>query len=1049
MRKSILVLALILFTLVASAQVRKCWVKTWGGTDNYGLGRGVAIDSSGNVYVAGQTSINGYFMGVIVKYGPGGQQLWETTFGTAPRRMVVDRPGNVYLTGTYYSGSFAYLVAKKCNSDGQVEWTQTHAQPGGAGGSGIAVDRFGNVYASGWGKIDTPKVRYMIVVVKYSAQGEKLWALADTVETYIENVALAVDDNGVYVCVPVRGVTYLASYGLDGIRRWFKRHGKFGAYSPGYYGDIALDRDGNVYFTSSTARDSMAQVDLLAGAYTSDGGLLWEDTWICSADGMSAGGAIAVDDSTRSIFVTGLYYPDRTVNVKRAVTMKHTSLGSRSWTRTYEGAGDWDCFYGIAADHHGNAYVAGFTDIGPAIAGSKNILMKYGPAGEVKWSESHMITGGDDVWVGVVVDSSEKIYVGGSITTTWSPYTIVLSCIKYTQGRLFQPDPDGWIFSNSKADMWPEAWHSQFDYSRPPYPWFLTTWPYNAKSSDFPDWPLFVEAFGHDQCYFSSATPGAYIMKPSALLRWRSIAGPWHGSCFGFAVSSLLVFNDYLSLEEMFPESQSVLSVPLSDKARSVVNRYQIYQYGKTYQVMRNLLKPTPTETARELVKMLSIDSLNRRELSMYNTNGVGGHTVVPCRIGTGNSVSGVVQVGIYDSNYPGKEQVLWIDTVMNTWSYPNMPGWGGSKWLELESDVTTYASKPDLAMIGSRVARAEPADSPDSTGYTLYVTPGAGCIVTDGEGGAVGYNPVDSALTTTLAGAHPIIPMTGTFSPPIGYYLPSKPYDIQVSAFPDTSLYVRAIEDSLVVGYEEHGARSGEKMFFRMSGAGDFLAARNPETRARTGMLRSVRVSPDRELACDIADMTIPGNDSLAIAMTEGSSVRLQAGGSASTYTLSLALAAPCTSMQFRHRGVALSGSSTHIIAPDWERLNSVPVNVFVDIDGDGAPDDTLTLANEITDVSDPRGAIDVPGHFRLEQNYPNPFNSTTTIRYGLPVRSHVTLTVFNALGQQVATLVQGEQDLGYHEVKFDGSALASGVYVYTLQAGSFVQSRKLLLLR
>ena len=88
-------------------------------------------------------------------------------------------------------------------------------------------------------------------------------------------------------------------------------------------------------------------------------------------------------------------------------------------------------------------------------------------------------------------------------------------------------------------------------------------------------------------------------------------------------------------------------------------------------------------------------------------------------------------------------------------------------------------------------------------------------------------------------------------------------------------------------------------------------------------------------------------------------------------------------------------------------------------------------------------------PSTFGLAQNYPNPFNPTTTIEYALPVRGHVILSIFNALGQQLAMLVQEEQDAGYHETVFDASHLASGVYLYRLQSGDFVQTRKLLYLK
>jgi hypothetical protein len=103
--------------------------------------------------------------------------------------------------------------------------------------------------------------------------------------------------------------------------------------------------------------------------------------------------------------------------------------------------------------------------------------------------------------------------------------------------------------------------------------------------------------------------------------------------------------------------------------------------------------------------------------------------------------------------------------------------------------------------------------------------------------------------------------------------------------------------------------------------------------------------------------------------------------------------------------------------------------------------------LADMVTSLQSSSSYI--PTQFELQQNYPNPFNPTTTIRYALPARAHVTLFVFNTLGQQVATLVNDAQDSGYHDVRFDGSGLASGVYFYRLQAGRYVDTKKFVMLK
>ena len=88
-------------------------------------------------------------------------------------------------------------------------------------------------------------------------------------------------------------------------------------------------------------------------------------------------------------------------------------------------------------------------------------------------------------------------------------------------------------------------------------------------------------------------------------------------------------------------------------------------------------------------------------------------------------------------------------------------------------------------------------------------------------------------------------------------------------------------------------------------------------------------------------------------------------------------------------------------------------------------------------------------PGGFDLLQNYPNPFNPVTTIRYNLPVRTHVSLRVYNVLGQEVVTLMNDVQEAGYKSVIFNARNLSSGTYFYRLQAGAYISVRKLLIIK
>jgi hypothetical protein len=109
----------------------------------------------------------------------------------------------------------------------------------------------------------------------------------------------------------------------------------------------------------------------------------------------------------------------------------------------------------------------------------------------------------------------------------------------------------------------------------------------------------------------------------------------------------------------------------------------------------------------------------------------------------------------------------------------------------------------------------------------------------------------------------------------------------------------------------------------------------------------------------------------------------------------------------------------------------------------------------NVVTDVENEYSLI-TPEDYSLEQNYPNPFNPSTKIKYTIPSftlseveGSLVTLKVYDVLGNQVATLVEAEQPAGSYEVEFDASQLTSGIYFYKLQAGSFIETKKMILIK
>jgi hypothetical protein len=106
----------------------------------------------------------------------------------------------------------------------------------------------------------------------------------------------------------------------------------------------------------------------------------------------------------------------------------------------------------------------------------------------------------------------------------------------------------------------------------------------------------------------------------------------------------------------------------------------------------------------------------------------------------------------------------------------------------------------------------------------------------------------------------------------------------------------------------------------------------------------------------------------------------------------------------------------------------------------------DALEFLKDLTSIEEEDNSLT---NFSLDQNYPNPFNPSTKISWQSPVSSHQTLKIFDVLGNEVATLVNEYREAGEYEIDFNASGLSSGIYFYKLQAGGFVETKKMILLR
>ena len=404
--------------VASTGGVYEAWVARYDGPGNgYDEAKAIAVDKSGNVYVAGygwgSGTLNDY---ATIKYDPVGQEQWVARYNGPDNpddqlnAMTTDDSGNVYVTGRSGTNNTPYACTTiKYNSAGQQQWVARYNTPNGAIGVAIAVDSSGNVYVAAFAsnQFNTG----FCATIKYNPTGEQQWAAEYHGGANVdEPFAIAVGKTGdVYVTgrtLICPDTDYLTlKYNSAGQEQWIARYNGAATYLDTAYA-IALDDSGNVYVTGESFGD-YATIK-----YNSAGQQQWAARY--TQGGYSSADAIAVD-ALGNVYVTGQVadpnsYPDYG-------TIKYDSAGQQQWVARYNGPpGDGpDVATAIALDGSGNVYVTGRSSRTNYTYGDYGYAtIKYNSAGQEQWVARHDgPRNASDQAAAIAVDNLGNVYVTG------------------------------------------------------------------------------------------------------------------------------------------------------------------------------------------------------------------------------------------------------------------------------------------------------------------------------------------------------------------------------------------------------------------------------------------------------------------------------------------------------------------------------------------------------------------------------------------------------------------------------------------------------------
>ena len=409
------------------------WVQVYNDMVGDDRATCIALDGSGNIYVAGQSDIEASsavnYNITTMKYSPSGAQQWVQTWNGSgngddiANALVVDISGNVFVAGQTDADPSGAVkddyVLLKYNTSGAFQWARTYNGTGNSNDipNSVALDNSGNPVITGTSIFAAPQ--FNAVTIKYDVAGASQWtkinhAVGDNSDN---SHSIAADDSGnVYIA------GYTLSFGTDrnyafmkinsaGDTVWTRQLNGTATGSSDEAMALTLDGNGFVYITGYT-RNSCQASDITTAKFNYRGDSIWVQYYNYPVtSGTDRAYSIDVDNSGNT-YVTGKSDKDPTANYDYdIVTIKYNSTGTQQWVSRYASGGTGDDEANtVRVAASGNVYVGGKTFNG---SDEDFIVIKYNSSGVQQWTSTYNSGNGDDALVSMVMDANENTYLTG------------------------------------------------------------------------------------------------------------------------------------------------------------------------------------------------------------------------------------------------------------------------------------------------------------------------------------------------------------------------------------------------------------------------------------------------------------------------------------------------------------------------------------------------------------------------------------------------------------------------------------------------------------